>query len=381
MGKPGSFSKKLANSTISVTLRDDYEMCDSIHGIDYTIKDDQFLSMLNGRYYYDNNGEMKLLDERKDKHLVGKTLRFRSPITCNSKEGICKYCYGHMFDINQSMFSAGTLASLKITEPIGQGILSSKHSQSTSSSELQFTEGYDDVFETTSSVVSLREESSLDANMYIKLGEVSVEESDDSETYYIQCFDLVDEKGNLVRHIEEASGARLYLNEKLLQMYKNKLRSRSADPLFSLEDLDDADSLFTIEVKNKELTEPLKVFTKILNSRDHGGASSLSELAQLFAEKLLQMNIRYEFVHAEMILRSLIRKRTNNLEVPDFSAAGNPEDYQVLKLDDALFHNPSVLVGMSYGYLRRALMSPELYQKTAPGPFDSLAVSALSEYL
>lgn len=112
------------------------------------------------------------------------------------------------------------------------------------------------MFETTSSVVSLREESSLDANMYIKLGEVSVEESDDSETYYIQCFDLVDEKGNLVRHIEEASGARLYLNEKLLQMYKNKLRSRSADPLFSLEDLDDADSLFTIEVKNKELTEP-----------------------------------------------------------------------------------------------------------------------------
>lgn len=381
MGKPGSFSKKLSNGSIAVRLRDDYEMCDSIQGIDYTINDDQFLEMLNGRYYYDSKGDLKLLDSKRDKDLIGKTVRFRSPITCNSKDGICKYCYGHLFDMNQSMFSAGTLAALKITEPIGQGILSSKHSQSTSSSELQFSEGYDDVFETTSSVISLKEESNLDANLFIKLGEVSVEEFDDSETYYVQCFDLVDEKGELVRHIEELSGARFYLNEKLLQMYKNKLRTRTADPLFSLEDLDDADSLFTIEVKNKELTEPLKIFTKILNSKDHHGATNLSELAQIFAEKLLQMGIRYEFVHGEMILRSLVRKKSNILDIPDFSASGNPEDYQVLKLDDALFHNQSVLVGMSYGYLRRALMSPELYRKTATGPLDSLAVSNLSEYL
>ena len=381
MGKPGSFAKKLSYSSISSILRDDYEACDSIGGIDYNIKDEQFLAMLNGRYYYDKNGEMKLLDSKKDKDLIGKTLRFRSPITCNSKEGVCKYCYGHLFDMNQSMFSAGTLAALKITEPIGQGILSSKHSQSTSSSELQFTEGYDDVFETTNSVISLKEESNLDANLFIKLGEVSVEEFDDSESYYVQCFDLVDEDGNVVRHIEELSGARFYLNEKLLQMYKTKLRTRTADPLFSLEDLDDAESLFTIEVKNRELTEPLKIFTKILNSKDHHGATTLSELAQIFAEKLLQMGIKYEFVHAEMILKALIRKKSNILDVPDFSAAGNPEDYQILKLDDALFHNPSVLVGMSYGYLRRALMSPELYQKSATGPLDSLAVSTLSEYL
>ena len=381
MGKPGSFAKKLSYSSISSILRDDYEACDSIGGIDYNIKDEQFLAMLNGRYYYDKNGEMKLLDSKKDKDLIGKTLRFRSPITCSSKEGVCKYCYGHLFDMNQSMFSAGTLAALKITEPIGQGILSSKHSQSTSSSELQFTEGYDDVFETTNSVISLKEESNLDANLFIKLGEVSVEEFDDSESYYVQCFDLVDEDGNVVRHIEELSGARFYLNEKLLQMYKTKLRTRTADPLFSLEDLDDAESLFTIEVKNRELTEPLKIFTKILNSKDHHGATTLSELAQIFAEKLLQMGIKYEFVHAEMILKALIRKKSNILDVPDFSAAGNPEDYQILKLDDALFHNPSVLVGMSYGYLRRALMSPELYQKSATGPLDSLAVSTLSEYL
>ena len=381
MGKPGAFSKKLSYASISSTLRDDLEMCDSIATIEYHILDDQFLKLLNGRYYYDERGNMHLLNADTDKHLIGKEVRFRSPLTCNSREGVCKYCYGHMFDINQSMFSSGTLAALKITEPIGQGILSSKHSQSTSSSELQFTEGYDDVFETTSSVVSVKEESNLDADLFIRLGEVSVEEFDDSETYYVKCFDLVDERGNEIRHIEELNGARFYLNDKLLQMYKSKIRTRSADPLFSLEDIDEGDSLFTIEVKNKELTEPLKVFTKILNSKEHHGAKTLSELCQIFAEKLVQMNIKYEFVHAEMILKALVRKRTNILEYPDFSAGGNLDDFQIIKLDEALFHNPSVLVGMSYGYLRRALMSPELYKKTAPGALDSLAVGSLSEYL
>lgn len=381
MGRPGAFSKKLSNCAISSTLRDDYEICDSIQTIDYHILDDQFLLMLNGRNYYDENGELRTLDYNTDKHLIGKVVSFKSPITCNSKEGVCKCCYGHLFDINNSMFSAGTLAALKITEPIGQGILSSKHSQSTSSNELKFTDGYDDVFETTGSVISVKEESNLDASLYIKLGEVSVEEFDDSETYYVQCFDLVDDNGEVIRHIEELSGARFYLNEKLLQMYKSKIRSRSGDPLFSLEDIDESEPLFTIEVKNKELTEPLKVFTKILNSKEHHGAKTLSELAQIFAEKLLQMGIKYEFVHAEMLLKSLIRKKSNILETPDFSASGDPLDFQILKLDDALFHNPNVLIGMSYGYLRRGLMSPELYQKTATGALDSLAVSSLSEYL
>lgn len=381
MGQPGAFSKKLSFSSISSVLRSDFEMCDSIETIDYHIINDEFLRLLNGRYYYDSRGNLQYIDYEKDKDKIGKVLRFKSPITCNSKEGVCKYCYGHMFEINQSMFSAGTLASLKITEPVGQGILSSKHSQSTSSNELQFSEGYDDVFETTSSVISIKDESNFDANLFIKLGPVSIEEFDDSETYYVDNFDLVDENGELIRHIEEASGARFYLNDHLLQMYKAKIRSRSGDPLFSLEDLDDAESLFTIEVKNKELTEPLKILTKILNSKDHYGARTISELCQVFAEKLVQMNIKYEFVHAEMILRSLIRKKTDILQYPDFSAGGNLNNYQILKLDDALFHNPSVIVGMSYGYLRRALMSPELYQKTSTGPLDSLAVSQLSQYL
>ena len=381
MGQPGAFSKKATNLSISSMLRDDYETCDSIHTISYEIKNREFLQLLDGRYFYNNKGQLCQLIADEDEDLIGKVIRFRSPMTCNSHEGVCRLCYGHMFKINQSMNSPGALASLKITEPIGQGILSSKHSQATHSSELKFSDGYDDVFETNSSMVTLREESDVDANVRIHLGPVEVEESDDSEVYWTRSFDLVDERGQLIRHIEELNGAKFYLGDQLTHMYKSKLRTKNPDPLFALEDLEDTDALFVIEVKNKELTDALKVFKTIMNSKDHGGAKTLDELCQSFAEKLIQLGIKYELVHMEMMLKALVRKKTNILEPPNYGPDGNPLDYQILKLDDAMFNHPNALVGMSYGYLRKALLSPDLYKKTAPGPFDPLAVSRLSDYL
>lgn len=381
MGRPGSFSKKMSFGAMSTTLREDYEPCDTIHTVDYYITSDLFLKLLDGRYFYDETGNLMQLDYDVDKDLIGKVVRFRSPATCNSKEGVCRYCYGHMFDINQSMASSGSLAALKITEPVGQGILSSKHSQSTSSNELNFSEGYEDIFETNSSMISLKDDSELDADLYIRLGEVEVEEMDDSEFYSCLGFDILNANGELIRHIEEASGARFYLNDSLVKMYKAKIRTRNPDPIFSLEDLDESEGLFTIEVKNKELTEPLKIFEKVLNNREHMGAKTISEICQLFAEKLIAMGIKYELVHAEMIIRSLLRKKSNKYELPEFSVAGKPDDYQILKLDDGIFDNPSVTMSIHYGHLRRQLASPNLYQKTKTGPLDAFYVSQLSAYL
>ena len=381
MGAPGAFSRKLTYNSLSSTLREDYEECDTIQTVDYYILNDQFLKLLNGRYYYDSRGNLNVLDYKTDKHLIGKVVRFRSPATCNSKHGVCKYCYGHMFDINKDMASAGALAALKITEPIGQAVLSSKHSQSTSSNELRFSEGYDELFETASSIISLREDSNIDEDLFIKLNNVQMEEMDDSEFYYIESFDILDSKGELFRRIEELSGAKFYLNDRLISLYKQKLKSKNPEPIFSLDDIDDDESLFTIEVKNKELTEPLKIFTKVLNTHEHMGAKNISDICQIFAEKLIQLGIKYELVHAEMIIRSLIRKKSNILEFPDFSIAGDSRDYQILKLDEAQLHHPSALVSMPYGYLRRQLLSTDLYEKTQTGPLDPLYVSDLSRFI
>ncbi len=372
------FGKLVSQAATSSILRQDNEMCDSVATVDYDINNDTFLSLLDGRYYYDEIGEMKLLDYKKDKKLIGKKVRFRSPATCNSKEGICKYCYGKLYDINKDLFSVGALSALKNTEKVSQSQLSTKHNQTTNSSELNFGEGFDELFEVTSTEISIREDSDLDADLYIKFIDMYEEEIDDSIFYYTHKFDIIDSSNTTLYHIEEEHEAKMYLNEQLIDLYK-KLKDKSTP--ISLENVDDELSLFIIEVKNKEVTEPLKVFQKILNTNEHAGAKNISELCQLYSEALINMGLRYHLTNAEVIIRAFVRKRTNILEYPEFSRGGNPYDWQIIKLSDALLHNPSAIISMAYGYLRKQLVGTELYEKTAPSHLDTLFVRDLANYI
>lgn len=113
MSKPGALSKKMNHSATPVILREDNEICDSTRPVSYTIEDETFLRMLDKRNYYDDDdgGKMKTLDGWKDTHLIGKKIRFRSPCTCTSKNGICRACYGELFNINKDLFSQGSLAA------------------------------------------------------------------------------------------------------------------------------------------------------------------------------------------------------------------------------------------------------------------------------
>ena len=149
----------------------------------------------------------------------------------------------------------------------------------------------------------------------------------------------------------------------------------------SLENVDDEESLFTVEIKNKELTEPIKIFQKLLNMNDHMGARTLSELCQKFADALIGMGTMYDLVHAECIIRALVRRKTDLTKFPDFSHAGNPNDMEIVKLDDGLLYNPSPLVSMSFGYLKKQLLGAELYEKSAPSHLDALWVPRLSEFI
>lgn len=377
---PGAFSKKLNHVTTSASyLRHDYEVCDSAHYIEYEIKNDKFLLLLNGRYYYDTDGTVKQLDYQKDKHLIGKIVPFKSPCTCNSKEGICKECYGHLFDINRDMFSVGALSATKNSEPMGQTVLSSKHQQITHSGRISFDENFDKLFELSSSEIIMSDNTDVDgSDLFIVFDQVFVEESDDEEFYYVKSFNVIDANGEVLYHIEEENDANMYLSKNMVALYKS-LKDKTKP--INLEDIDPEDALFTVEIKNKELTEPIKIMKKILNSKNHYGATNISGLCQVFVESLMDIGISYDLVHAECIIRALIRKKSNILEFPDWSKNADPNDWQILTIDDALFDNPSVIVSISTNYLRKKLLSTSLYQKTAPSHLDPLCVVHLSDYI
>jgi len=354
-------------------------MCNSTETITYHINDDNFLKLLDGRYYYTSRGIMKQLDYRKDSDLIEKDVRFRSPATCASKDGICKYCYGKLYDINKDMTSAGTLSATKITEPLGQSLLSSKHSQVTSSSAIKFNDDFDKEFELNSTEISIKDEPEYDDELFIQLEDVQSEEVDEVEMYYTNHFRLIDAKGKTIYNIEEENDSNMYLSDQLLALYK---RMKDKTKPISLESFDgDSDVLFTVEIKNKELTGPVKRIMQVLNSNDKLGAKTLSEVCQVFVESLIAMGQKYDLVAAECIIRALLRKKTNEFEFPDWTNKGDHTDYQVMRVNSALFKNPSPLVSLSYGDLRRQLISAELYEKKAPSHLDTMFASVPAKFI
>lgn len=380
MGEPGAFSKRINMlATSPGHLREDYEVCNSVNFITYHVKDDTYLRLLDQRYYYDSQGRLRLLNYKKDKDLIGKMVNFASPCTCNSKEGICKKCYGELFDINKDLFSVGSYAATKASNPLGQIVLSSKHYQGTDSSIITFPKEFDDIFELNSTEISLSDNPTNDDELFIVLDEVLTEQNDDKDYYYTKSFRMVDVKGKTVYTIAEDNGSNIYLSDKLAKYYRRLKNPLAPIPLDAV--TDDNDSVvFQVEIKNKELTEPIKMIERILN-KESTSSHSLSEICQILAEGFIDIGIQINLVHIETIIKGLIRKRSNILEYPDWSRNGDPEDVCVVPVNNGLKNNPSALVSLSYGYLRQQLISPELYEKNAPSHLDALFVRDLSNYI
>lgn len=136
---PGAFQKHVSylNNPNYLNPNPDY-MCDTIHYVEYFVKDQEVLNKIHDRYMIvDNNiRNVKRIDKSMSE-LIGKTVRLRSPQTCNSKEGICRYCFGeNMYFDNvkgplDSTNNIGVVLVKKYISPEGQNFLSSKHNMIT----------------------------------------------------------------------------------------------------------------------------------------------------------------------------------------------------------------------------------------------------------
>lgn len=380
MGEPGAFSKRINMlATTPGMLRQDYESCNSVHTITYFIKDDTWLRLLDQRYYYDQYGKIHLLHYETDKDLIGKEVRFASPATCNSKDGICKKCYGELYEINKDLASVGSYAATKGSNPLGQIVLSSKHYQGTESSIITFPEEFNDIFDLTSTEITLSDNPKNEDQLFLILDEVLTEKNDDKDYFFTKQFRMVDAKGQTVYTISEDHESSLYLSDRLVKYYKKMKNPKKPIPLDDIADDDDA-TIFQVEIKNKELTEPIRMIERILN-KENTSKRTLSEICQALAEGFIEIGIQINLVHIEALIKGLIRRKSNILKYPDWSMNGDPSDVTVLTVNTGLKSNPSALVSLSYGYLKQQLISPELYEKEAASHLDARFVRCLKEYV
>ena len=88
-----------------------------------------------GKYYINEETGVLQSLSKNDTHLLGKTMRFRSPVAgCKHPDpyGICEVCFGSLADSLPEGTNLGHISCVTLTSDLGQMILSTKHHMSSS---------------------------------------------------------------------------------------------------------------------------------------------------------------------------------------------------------------------------------------------------------
>jgi hypothetical protein len=151
----------------------------------------------------------------------------------------------------------------------------------------------------------------------------------------------------------------LYMHDDLLmRMTEGSVDSFDHKTYYYLdfEDISLEEFVFMVDVKNNELTAPMKKIQALIHNQNHAGATSYEEMAQMMLDLTIESKIDAAAVHGDMIIRQLIRRPMAQQRRPDFSRIVMPEDYVMLSVLVALKQNPSFSVSMSASYLKYQLV-------------------------
>jgi hypothetical protein len=260
--------------------------------------------------------------------------------------------------------SAGAYAATKESEPYGQRILSAKHSQVTSSSLLKLCDDFKKIFDLSSNEITLNQD--FEEDVFISFNDIEIADQGDSEIYTVSHFNILDRKGNVLFHIYEQHDTKFYLSTEMISLFK-KYKDK---PIPITEFDDDSTILFQLEINNLELSKPLDNIETLLNKKNHFGCETVDQMAQTYLDLKIEAGIMYNAVHHEMIIRELIRSKSDVYKKPDWGPNGDHTDYQILRMDDALFKSPSPVTSLIAPYLKKQLTSAEFAEKTEASQYD-----------
>lgn len=371
MGISGHFATTvvLVASSVKFSHVDD---CGSIYPVPLHIRNISMLYKFVGRYYKEDlhDNEYKII-RKADQHLIGKLIYLRSPMTCACKDGICKTCYGKLYEINKDLESPGAFSAIKLTMPVSQDILSSKHLLSTTSTKIEFNEEFHKFFKISSNYVIINddiEDKLKDYTLVIKDEDlIPISEYDENEfNHFVREFYIKDKNGEMT-FIEEINKNDLYIDKDVFSHMKKSHGCREIN-LAKVR----SDKMFVIEIKNNELTKPLYDIMDLLDKKKNEYRTNIPNTIIRMNELMIESKINLQSVHAEMILSALIRRKDNILERPDFSSYG-ANNYDIITVKDALENHPSPIIGISFQYLKRQLTKrPLTYMKGSDSVYDPL---------
>lgn len=393
VGDSGSFARKLGlNNQDSFLHKDPEYVCDSKNFQPVEIKNSDILDMFNMRYYrFYEDGPEYLLDSDKDRHLIGQTLYFRSPMTCASAargEGICYRCYGDLAYVNRDI-NIGQMAAELLSAIYTQILLSAKHLLESAIVKLNWTPIFHKVFSVAFNLITLKEDMNYKGmKLIIDPDEIIDDESDEE--------DLDDPTG------ESSSGSYVtYVTVQLPDGTKEEVKTSDSDQLFLHQDLisylEDADIneesglyeldmnkmkdvvLFNIDVRNNELSKTMNTIMHIIDNKAGTKSYNRKSILQAFIDNNLAGGIKLNSVHFEVLLMNQIRAKDDILRLPEW--AHRNEDYQILTLREALKNNRSISIRLQANQGVKTLIHPDNRKISEPSIMDLYAMEKPQDFM
>ena len=378
MGLAGHFAQLVKLLTTDIFLSDK-EDCGTVHGVELFVTSKKYLQRLHGRYYREPYDRKYKIIRGDEEHLIGKTIIVRDPTKCAAGHNrVCKKCYGELlYKVNRDI-SIGGYAATKITRPVSQNVLSSKHLLLTISEQIVFDDIFNKFFTLSANQIILNNDSELNIDEYrilINKSHLMTLENFEEDDYNAYTYSFViqhKKKKEEMYLINEMQRKEMFLTPDFYKFIKTKKEGNKY--AVNISDLNSDNPLFIIQVNNQELTKPLYSIMHLLDTNNRGISEdeppilTIDQLVQRFNELLLEAGIDSDFVHASVLLYPLVRKVSNVLERPDFTKYD--VEYRLLTIKSALEKHPSITISLSYQQLKRQLSTIDTYLKTAPSYLD-----------
>lgn len=399
VSKSGDFARCLSLNNQETHLHQDPDYCcDTKNFLKINIANKDIFKLYTGRYFrFEENGFERELKEDDYNLVSGKTLLFRSPITCASHargEGVCYRCYGSLAYINR-LINIGKYAADITSAIFTQILLSAKHLLSVKIFKIHWTEAFHESLMVDSNEIKVKKNLAKNMALIIKPIEINYKNENDiiddneydfiadfsNNNEYIESVILRDLDSGEEFEIDEDSIDEFFLEKNILNYIKNHCDKDddSIEVVIPLKQFI-GETIMNIEIKNNDLGAAMNAAMKILD-RNNVTCKFLdyNEITNAYINALLKGGLNIPAIHSEIILSNQIKNKDDILLRPDWTIKDQP--HMICTLSKALTDNESITISLSYKKLSAAFKNALTFKKTKSSSMDYFFMEHPQEFI
>lgn len=338
----GYLTRKLTLLCMDNIIQDTKD-CGTKHTVDVEIPDKKTLLKLQYRKYVDEKGNIMTINPKRDEHLIGTTIKLRSPIKCACENGICKTCYGDLWKYNFER-NAGIIGVLLLTDPLTQMLLSAKHLLQAIASKIEWGDNFNKYFTVNKDQVLLNTED----NIKIIVEEFIEDEDKYDSDYKFNNFKI--DNGSEV--ISVSVPVNLIVNSDIIEV-ENTYDAKEEVYVIDTKEFLESDVLFHYIMENNELSVSLLALTNLIETNHFIKNNSIDATLNEFIRLLNESPIGIHFVHIELILKEMCKITNDDRTL--FTKLDDEPIEDVYRVTEALVKNPCLSKSLVYQELHKQL--------------------------